>query len=237
MCTVTWSHDHAGYTVWFNRDEQRTRPPAQPPHLHHVQGVAFLSPRDPQGGGTWLAVNQFGLTVGLLNYYAAGLHARSATPRSRGLLVRDLAPSSSLPDLWTRVAGLELEHYPPFVLMGWSSAGDAESLRWDGRQREARALTEADCPVTTSSFESEAVVARRTERFRTGALAGEDLRAYQLSRDPQGDAYSVWMSRPDAHTVSLSRVTVQPARITFAYVARGADQQPGPEQVAELPRR
>jgi hypothetical protein len=210
MCTVTWSHDHAGYTVWFNRDEQRTRPPA---------------------------VNQFGLTVGLLNYYAAGLHARSATPRSRGLLVRDLAPSSSLPDLWTRVAGLELEHYPPFVLMGWSSAGDAESLRWDGRQREARALTEADCPVTTSSFESEAVVARRTERFRTGALAGEDLRAYQLSRDPQGDAYSVWMSRPDAHTVSLSRVTVQPARITFAYVARGANQQPGPEQVAELPRR
>lgn len=237
MCTVTWSHDHAGYTVWFNRDEQRTRPPAQPPHEHHVNGVAFLSPLDPQGGGTWLAVNEFGLTVGVLNYYAAGLRARSATPRSRGLLVRDLAQASSLPDLWSRLAGQELAHYPPFVLLGVSPAGEVESLRWDGRQRESRALTDADRPVSTSSFESAAVVARRTERFRAGALVGEDLRAFHFSRDPRGDAYSVWMSRPDAHTVSLSRVTVSPARVIFAYAARGSDEQPGPEHLAELARR
>ena len=46
------------------------------------------------------------------------------------------------------------------------------------------------------------------------------LDRYHRSTDPEGGAYSVWMTRSDAHTVSFSRVAVVPAQIEFLYEPR-----------------
>lgn len=237
MCTVSWASDGDGYQVYFNRDEQRSRPLAEPPRRHTRAGVAYLAPSDPRGGGTWLAVNEYGVTVGVLNYYAAGLQARSATPRSRGLLVRDLADVPSLEQAESRLAGLTLEDYPPFLLMVWGPSGAAGGVQWDGHRAQPQRWTEADRPVTTSSFRSAEVVARRRALFQALSPAASTLRAFHLSRDPRDDAFSVWMSRPDAHTVSLSRVVVGPARVSFAYAPRAPDDRPADEVVLDLPRR
>ena len=235
MCTVTWAGHASGYTLWFNRDEQRTRPPAEPPRLQQRDGVAVLAPRDPAGGGTWLAVNAHGLTVGLLNYYAAGHAAPSGRPRSRGLLVADLIALPTAQAVWARADALDRSAYPPFILLVLGPDGTAGAGWWDGVRWERRALDYADRPITTSSYRSAEVVARRREQFR-GMEAGGDLRAYHTSRDALGDAFSVWMSRPDAHTVSLSQITVDPAQVQFAYSARGPDDRPGPQVVLALPR-
>lgn len=237
MCTVSWASDGDGYQVYFNRDEQRSRPLAEPPRRYERAGVAYLAPSDPRGGGTWLAVNEFGVTVGVLNYYAAGLHARSATPRSRGLLVRDLAEVTSLEQAASRLSGLILEDYPPFLIMVWDPSGDVGGVQWDGHHARPQRWTEADRPVTTSSFRSAEVVARRRAVFQDMSPTVSTLRAFHLSRDPRDDAFSVWMSRPDAHTVSLSRVVVEPARVTFAYAPRAMNDRPADEVVVHLPRR
>lgn len=72
MCTVTWLADPAGgYALWFNRDERRTRPPGLPPAAAAAGDMPYLAPIDAEAGGTWLAVNAAGVTVGLLNHYAA----------------------------------------------------------------------------------------------------------------------------------------------------------------------
>ncbi len=70
MCTVSWRAARDGYDLFFNRDELHTRAPELPPALSERDGVRFLAPRDGDHGGTWLAVNEHGLTVCLLNDYA-----------------------------------------------------------------------------------------------------------------------------------------------------------------------
>ena len=71
MCTVTWILDGDSYSLYFNRDELRTRQPALPPQRHQERGVRFLSPTDGDAGGTWIAVNEYGLSLGLLNDYSS----------------------------------------------------------------------------------------------------------------------------------------------------------------------
>ncbi|NIP92410.1 MAG: hypothetical protein GWO24_02620, partial [Akkermansiaceae bacterium] len=73
MCTLTWWRGTAGsYEVFFNRDEKRTRSIADPPRVHERDGVRFLAPLDPDGGGTWMLANDRGLLVCLLNRWHEG---------------------------------------------------------------------------------------------------------------------------------------------------------------------
>jgi len=69
MCTVTWLQRHEGYEVFCNRDELKTRKPALPPRLAECNGVRYLAPIDNDGGGSWLGVNEFGVSLCLVNYY------------------------------------------------------------------------------------------------------------------------------------------------------------------------
>ncbi len=237
MCTLTWGRTHDGYSVFFNRDEQRTRPPAEPPRQMSCEGVTVLAPRDPQGGGTWLAVNEVGVTLGLLNYYAADSVAHVASPRSRGCLVSALMAVHTPGEAWAGMEKMDLAVYRPFILVGFYPDGRAEAAHWDGVRLKIRTLTEDDRPVTTSSYRSAEVEARRRQQFPKLSSSLEALRAYHIGRDPLGDAYSVWMSRPDAHTVSLSQVVVAADRVAFSYAPCGPHNQPGPDVVLQVPRR
>jgi uncharacterized protein with NRDE domain len=67
MCTVTWLMEADSYTVFFNRDELKTRSHALHPAIKEQNGVRYIAPVDLDGGGTWIGVNEFGLTCGLLN--------------------------------------------------------------------------------------------------------------------------------------------------------------------------
>jgi hypothetical protein len=93
MCTVTWVHDDEGYRLFCNRDELNTRTLAEPPKVFERDGVRFLAPRDPDFGGTWISVNEAGLTVCLLNgaNIGGGVSAHRNSPASRGTLVMECA--------------------------------------------------------------------------------------------------------------------------------------------------
>ncbi|GAA6173401.1 hypothetical protein NBRC116592_30710 [Colwellia sp. KU-HH00111] len=69
MCTLAYLLHENGYEIFFNRDEQRARSPAILPAFYSSINAIF--PVDPQGKGTWIAVNQQGLTLALLNNYQA----------------------------------------------------------------------------------------------------------------------------------------------------------------------
>ena len=61
MCTLAWKRDQlTGLEVYFNRDELKTRPIARPLRVLKEDGVRFLSPQDPRGGGTWMLANEYG---------------------------------------------------------------------------------------------------------------------------------------------------------------------------------
>lgn len=223
MCTVSWTAARGGYDLLFNRDELNTRAPELPPAPGVHDGVAALAPRDGDHGGTWLLANEFGLTVALLNDYAAPWRPPAAAPRfSRGHLVFACAAAAGHADVVAAVSRQPLERTPAFHLLALSPAEGAQVLHWDGADL-ARRVPPPELPLlTSSSFETAAVIARRTWRFGTAvrtpaAPEVRELTAYHRHYDRGEGAPSVLMRRPDASTRSLAHVTVHEGRVDLRY--------------------
>ncbi len=152
MCTVTWRPSVDGYDLFFNRDELRTRATARPPSEAGAESVRYLAPTDSDAGGTWVAVNELGTTVGLLNAHPP---AASAPRRllSRGLLVRKLADLEDADRLESRLSGLALERLRPCTVFAVSLGGAAVGSRV-GRTRALLARLRGRrfcCPLRRST--------------------------------------------------------------------------------------
>lgn len=232
MCTLTWLRDASGYRIYFNRDEKRTRLPARPPAVRMIDGVPVLTPTDGDAGGSWMAVNAFGLTLAILNFYEAdaALPAAAGPHESRGHLVLNLSPARDLAALARHLDRTEASRYRPFLLAAFGVDGAGLLFRWDGRALERQSLADTRLPVTTSSFRTADVLAARRRKFESfvasfGGVTDDMLRAFHHSRDEQGGAFSVTMTRPDAQTVSFSMVTIGPERIIYYYQSRHMGEQ------------
>ena len=77
MCTVSWLHSPNGYHLLCNRDEKRTRSSAIAPRISVNGAVQFIAPLDQDFGGTWIATNEFGTSICLLN--GNGLRPRTSS--------------------------------------------------------------------------------------------------------------------------------------------------------------
>lgn len=135
MCTVSWLLANDGYQVFFNRDEQKGRALAHPPKYFNDLGVKYLMPVDPVGGGSWIAMNQAGLSLCLLNYYQQKPPEKELI--SRGLLVKSLISHTSLTKIRTALNKLPLQRYAAFTLVVFPShltaqTGNVYAVRWDG---------------------------------------------------------------------------------------------------------
>jgi hypothetical protein len=221
VCTLSFSVAPDGYELFFSRDERRTRVEACPPRLERTADIRFLAPRDPEGGGTWLAANERGVTLALLNRY--GVPAHGADFESRGSLVLQLATARSLREVEARLRVLPLARFRPFDLVAFEPGAPAARFGWDGRELEMDA--EAHGPLCSSAVaDREARAARRT---RFAELCGRDagrgtsawLESFHREHAPARGVLSVCMHRADAKTVSLSRIRVTSARVALAYAA------------------
>src|SRR5215510_1903426 len=116
MCTVTFIARPEGYRLGMNRDEKLTRPAGLPPKKKNVNGRAVVCPSE-RGGGTWIALNDSGACLALINWYAV---RRSVTHDavSRGEVVKTVCATDSHEVVNTRLHGLTLEQINPFRLIG-----------------------------------------------------------------------------------------------------------------------
>jgi uncharacterized protein with NRDE domain len=99
--------------VAANRDEYLARPAVAPTVL--CEQPLVIGGKDLRAGGTWLAINQYGMIAGLLN-------RRSDLPanpecRSRGLLCLDALRHKSVDEALHFVADQDPELYNPFNLL------------------------------------------------------------------------------------------------------------------------
>lgn len=221
MCTATWWSDAGRYELFFSRDERLDRSAGLAPMEYEHEGVRYLCPRDPDGGGTWLLVNEYALTLCLLNQYPQQ-PAPVKQPRiSRGRLVESLAACQS-PDVTSRVLqGQDLRHYEGFLLLAVGLHG-ARRFRWDTRQLTMEADARLQPLLTSSSFMSDDVLLTRQHLFEQMVAAHGDpspqkLDAFHRHFMPDASTHSVFMQRPDSQTVSLCQVAVSPERISLAY--------------------
>jgi hypothetical protein len=231
MCTVTWRREPGGYALFFNRDELRTRRPASPPEVRTHGRLRCLHPVDGDAGGTWIGVNEAGVTVCVLNHYAADLAPRGDARSSRGHLVIALLACPSAAAVAEECARIDCAEFRPFVLLVLGRDESARSFVYGGGALQA-GDAEAVPFLSTSSYRTEDVVRSRRSCFdrilagRPAASAGEHL-ALHRSHDPERGPYSICMHRPDAGTVSLTRVDVRPGEVAMTYA-------PGPPCSAAL---
>ena len=220
MCTLTWHRAPLGYTLFFNRDERNTRLPALPPRLEGDR-LKWIGPVDGDHGGTWILVNEYGITMGMMN----GLFREVADPdepRSRGLLVRELAETETIAGLEKRIAAIDPFLYRPFRFFAVAPDEPVFFAEWNGQIVQTRRDPAAQPPIISSSFDESEVGRRRRAEYERIVMGKENpevdlLQTYHRSHFPSPSAYSVCMHREEARTQSLTRVdvTAEEARMLY----------------------
>ncbi len=224
MCTVSWLREPAGYQVFFNRDERRTRAPGLPPTHGRTGDTAWLAPLDGDHRGTWIGVSEHGVTLGLLNRYGESpADAEPDEPTSRGHLVTALLDLRALADLPARIEAAHPTRYRPFTLAAFAPDADACLLGWDGRAVTLDRVTGSGLVLTSSGHDQAGAARVRTALFARqrpgGGWTADGLTALHRSHEPERGPYSVCMHRPDAATVSATWVVVTPGAVRLRYHA------------------
>jgi hypothetical protein len=221
MCTLSWIPGRDGHVLLVNRDERRARPRALPPSVEMIEGVSVLAPIDPEGGGTWVAVNSGGVTLALANRYHDTVAAGRSHRVSRGRLVLALASSTGIEEIENRLAGERLERFDGFTLVALEPGVPARLFAWDGRSLAIEDRSEPGLLVASSAANEAAAVAARELVFRSlpaaeGWTRRALCRAHQ-SHEPAQGPLSICMHRDEASTVSLTHIEIDPERVTMIY--------------------
>jgi uncharacterized protein with NRDE domain len=220
MCTVSWVHQPDGYHLLCNRDEKRTRSIAFAPRVVICRGVRYIAPIDADGGGTWLTVNEFGVSLCLLNGSPAS--RSSAVRRSRGLLVRELASARSAGDCSFWLRQLDLTSFAAFSVVILEPGRAAVLAHWAGGELTIDPAGDGHMPLTSSSYDSAGVRRSRLNELARRVAEAHSfdpavLYRFHASHGAAPDAYSTCMHRDDAETVSFSWVAVSGDSIRFLY--------------------
>jgi Transport and Golgi organisation 2 len=212
MCTVSWIPSDDGYELFCNRDEQKTRAAALAPEVIESGTVRFIAPIDTGGGGTWIAVNQFGLALCLLNGVGASCNS---SLKSRGHVVVSLATAACVAEAYDRVSRTSLVDFAPFRLLFLQPGRPVVVLAWD---RHALSNDEqAGRLLSSSSVDDSGVRQAREREFRRVAMTPEQHLAFHGSHGEAASAYSPCMHRADAETVSFTRIKVSDSEVIVNY--------------------
>ena len=229
MCTVTWVHDDDGYQLLFNRDEKRTRKPATSPQPAMRDGVRFLAPVDGDFGGTWIGVNELGVSVCLLNganltrsKFQPATSGQPESLKSRGLLLLDLIAAPSVASACERLCRTDLSAFEPFTIAALEPGPPVSLVEWNGAEKTVIPCGESYLPLTSSSFDAEGARTKRQDEYLRllnpgGHVNANLLFAFHQSHGPAPSAYSPCMHRADAETVSFSWIRVTASQVDFFY--------------------
>lgn len=248
MCTVVWvPAEGGGYRLGHNRDESRGRGRAAAPTVRQAGGRSFLAPTDADAGGTWITVNDAGLTVCMLNAAHRAPERLPPEPESRGLLPLDLAGCATLTEIHDRIRTWDgrLERLRAFHLVAVARGRDgaessAERHRWDGRQHVVDRLAPPGLFVSALLDQggAERERGRSWRRFldaRHGTVDIDDLAGWLANHEPERGMLSACVHRPDARTVSRTTVEVPASGpIVVRYLDGSPCEPDGPETTHPL---
>jgi hypothetical protein len=232
MCTVSIVPDGARVRLLCNRDERRDRPTAVAPEMRPVGQRRALFPVDPLSAGTWIAGNDAGLVLVLMNRTYVALSAPGEPSRqSRGTIVPALITHRRLEDVCTASMKLPFGRFEPFRLLAIQRS-DVVSITSHGGAPVATFHT-LDRPLLwTSSALGDAVVeAPRRELFARLVLRAPELwirgqHRFHRHRWRRRPDISVVMSRTDACTVSRTAIDITPRRIVMTYESLASAHRP-----------
>ena len=212
MCTVSFIARQRGYLLAMNRDEQLARAKGLPPEIISRAGRRIVRPSEP-GGGTWIALNDAGVTFALINWYAVAARVK-ASPVSRGEVVNSVSAEFLAASASEILSQLPLQRMNPFRLIGFFPATQKVfEWRWDLKRFICQPHPWRTQQFISSGFDELAAQRIRSETFRqarrqTSAGSLDWLRRLHRSHAPEPGPGATCMHRADAATVSCTTVQV-----------------------------
>jgi hypothetical protein len=223
MCTLSVITDADGYLLAMNRDEKIARGAGEQAAIHERNGVRAIYPSEG-ADGTWIAVNEYGVAFGLLNWNDVVRAQPNGQTRSRGQIIPALASACGIAELHAGLSGLELEGIMPFRLIGVvPSEKSIGTWRWDSAQ-----LTFHDHAWHAGHWFSSSLSDREAESMR--GLACRDaqreldagslswLRRLHGSHSGAPGPFSLCVHRKEVNTLSYTEIVVTPETIKMGHL-------------------
>ena len=238
MCTLTFLPTADGYLAGMNRDELGTRPVARPPQVHMGGATKALYPTEP-AGGTWIACNQRGVLLALLNWNDAENHRVHANTTSRGLVIPALIGEKDLAAADSAFERMTLAGILPFRVFGFFAGKKTAVLwRWNGTQKDRFTVPWSrghwfSSRLSDRTAELERGIACEAAALKPDFGSPESLRLLHASHVPAAGPFSVCVHRPDATTVSYTEVVCREGSLAMRYVAGNPCRKPQPQEISE----
>jgi hypothetical protein len=222
MCTLTVITRDDSYLLAMNRDEKIARGSGTPPVIHDFDGTRAIYPGDGDDG-TWLATNQYGIALALLNWNDVTSRSTGARKRSRGRLIPALIASRSLSDLHKAFSISNFTGMMPFRLVGiFPLELQIWEWRWDLMQLDIQVHVWESVHWFSSSLsderaERERGSACRMARHETDAGSVPWLRRLHASHAGGPGPFSLCVHRQDVKTLSYSEVMVESGSVRMSH--------------------
>jgi len=221
MCTVTFSPRKRGYALAMNRDEKLSRSIGLPPAESLINERHVLAPTEPSGG-TWMAVNDSGITFTLINWYAISSKVKAKSV-SRGEVVKAVSSSTTALLAAGTLEQLPLPRINPFRLIGFfPETNEIFEWRWDLKTLFAKQHPWRLQQWISSGFDEAKAQKIRGATFQNSVKQKsvgrlEWLRRLHRSHAPNIGPFSTCMHREDAATVSYTEVSVSSRKTAMSY--------------------
>lgn len=207
--------EDSSYEIFFNRDELRTRQKAHAPAIHIKNEIKAIYPVDPDGNGSWIFTNEFGLSAALLNY---NITLPQKDFVSRGTLITEIAFEKTIEDMLNVIKSKNLEDYRGFTVCLFEISKSPLIYRWNGENLTCMPPIQ---PIMSSSVNIEQVERNRTQVYNDLIRENGDTRKTHLnfhhSHSPEKSYQSTCMHREDAKTVSFSHIIYKDGKTQFSY--------------------
>ena len=202
----------------MNRDEQKTRPRALPPKRHKAGTRSALYPSE-KSGGTWIGVNDAGLTLALINWYAKPQRDHSLC-LSRGIVIPHLLAATGMKEVSERMESLDLPRLNPFRLIA-ISVGERKirEWRWDGTVLMSKRHAWTRRHWFSSGYDEALVSRKRAPLVREITETPGAIRKLHRAHVPERAPFSVCMHRDVAETVSYTEIAVTKKEARLRYAA------------------
>lgn len=205
----------------MNRDESLLRPVAMPPRVVRRGDRVAVVPQEPEGG-SWIGVNDAGLCVALINWYAIAKLPGSGRV-SRGIVVPALLKAGAAQEAKNIAHQLPKQDMAPFRLLIFARRErEVTEFRWD--QRKFAVSSHAWEPRHWfSSGYDEAEAQRERAKVARAAWGEPDaarlpwLRRLHGSHLPSRGPFCFCMHRRDAATVSYTEIAMTSRKATLRY--------------------
>ena len=214
MCTLTYYPiNNNSYILASNRDELKTRAPALLPKEFTTDNIHYICPIDGEKGGTWIAVNEFGLSLCLLNWFQAydkNTDYKNEFFHSRGEIIFNLISSNTLKECQQRLNSTPLEVYPPFRLFGFQKNPLLiKQWNWNGHQLVHQTEKIELQLWISAGREFDKVLKYRKKTFNLFISGNEGvtldgIKALHSSEYPEKGPYAIAMTHELATTVSTT---------------------------------